>query len=111
MLFHDTVVRRIKTFHERIGDDVTAELLGYQRPPKFYGPLGRAYLPDVFVFDRRWVYEVKEYGASIYSVPKMKAFSAAPDFRAVLLVLCTGPPGGSHVCRRSWTRAALIARS
>ncbi len=66
MPFHDTVVRRIKTFHERIGDYVTAELLGYQRPPKFYEPLGRASIPDVFVFDRRWVYEVKEYGASIY---------------------------------------------
>jgi len=32
-----------------LGDDVTAELRGHEKPPTFYGPRGRGYIPDVYV--------------------------------------------------------------
>lgn len=91
---HDNVVRRIKTYHEKLGDEVTAELPGYEKPPRFYGPRGRAYIPDVFVFNRRLAYEVKKYHAYFYAVPKLKAFLDSPKINDVVLVLCTGTPDG-----------------
>ena len=94
MPLHDYVVRRIKTWHEQQGDDVTADLRGYQKPPLFYGPRGRSYIPDVYVYNKRRVYEVKEYWAYRYAVPKLKAFLASPNAKRVTLVLCTGTPDG-----------------
>jgi hypothetical protein len=94
MALHDTVVRRIKTFHERCGDDVTAELPGYERPPRSLGVRGRAYIPDVYVFNKRLAYEVKEYWAYRYAVPKLKALTNNPENDRVILVLCSGTPEG-----------------
>ena len=94
MALHDTVVRRIKNWHELQGDDVTAELRGYQRPPKFFGPLGRAYIPDVFVFNKALAYEVKEYWAYRNAGPKLKAIGSDPQVRKLILVLCSGTPAG-----------------
>ncbi len=94
MALHDTVVRRIKTWHEKRGDEVTAELRGYAKPPKFYGPYGRAYIPDVFVFNRHLAYEVKEYWAYRNAVPKLNAIAASPKVKTLVLVLCTGTPDG-----------------
>lgn len=94
MAKHDYVVRRIKTHHERVGDDVTAELPGYPKPPTFYGPRGRGYIPDVYVFSRGIIYEVKEYSAGRRAGPRLKAFLASPSREEVILVLCSGTPAG-----------------
>jgi hypothetical protein len=94
MALHDTVVRRIKTWHEDQGDDVTAELRGYAKPPKFYGSRGRAYIPDVFVFNKHLAYEVKEYWAYRNAAPKLKAISSDPRARRLILVLCSGTGSG-----------------
>src|SRR5580700_9552099 len=94
MALHDTVVRRITEWHEEKGDDVTAELPGYQKPPRCYGSRGRAYIPDVYVFNRRLAYEVKQYLAYRYAGPKLKAIAASPKVSKVILVLCTGTPDG-----------------
>ena|SRR5208282_771501 len=94
MALHDTVVRRIKTWHEQQGDDVTAELRGYQKPPKFIGPRGRAYIPDVFVFNEGLAYEVKEYWAHRNAGPKLKAIGSDPRVRRLILVLCSGTSDG-----------------
>ena len=61
MALHDTIVKKLKNLHEAVGDDVTAELRGYPKPPKFRGSRGRNYIPDVYVFNRNEAYEVKEY--------------------------------------------------
>ena len=94
MALHDTVVRRITRWHEKQGDDVTAELRGYQKPPKFLGSRGRGYIPDVFVFNHQLAYEVKEYWAHRYAAPKLKAISAASEVRTLILVLCSGTSEG-----------------
>ena len=94
MATHDYVVRRIKSFHENAGDDVTADLPGYQKPPRFEGLRGATYIPDIYVFDCKWVYEVKEYWAYCYAAPKLKAFIPDDEVEAVMLVLCSGTPGG-----------------
>jgi hypothetical protein len=94
MALHDTVVRRITHWHEEKGDDVTAELRGYTKPPKSYGTRGRAYIPDVFVFNRGLAYEVKAYWAYRNAAPKLKAIGASPDVRRLVLVLCTGTTDG-----------------
>ncbi|MFQ5990709.1 MAG: hypothetical protein ACE5K9_12420 [Candidatus Methylomirabilales bacterium] len=87
-------MRRIKTHHENSGDEVTAELPGYRKPPTFRGPRRRGYIPDVYVFNRGIIYEVKEYSAGRWAAPKLKAFLASPDGDEVILVLCTGTPAG-----------------
>src|SRR2546425_4550447 len=94
MATHDYVVRRIKTYHEQQGDEVTAELPGYERPPRFYGSRGRAYIPDVYVFSERLAYEVKEYWAYRYAVPKLKALAGGDGIDDLVLVLCSGTPVG-----------------
>jgi hypothetical protein len=99
MALHDTVVRRIKNWHESNGDDVTAELKGYQRPPKFTGSRGRRYIPDVFVFNQRLAYEVKEYWAHRWAGPKLRAIGSDPRVRRLMLVLCSGTTGGAERAR------------
>jgi len=94
MALHDTVVRRIKTWHEQQGDDVTAELRGYQKPPRFIGPRGRAYIPDVFVFNKNLAYEVKEYWAYRNAGPKLNAIASDPRVRRLILVLSSGTGAG-----------------
>ncbi len=69
---HDYVVRRIKAYYERIGDDVTAELPGYAKPPTFFGPLGRGHIPDVYVLNQGLIYEVKQYSATRWAASKAK---------------------------------------
>lgn len=94
MADHNYVVRRIKAHHERRGDDITADLPTYQKPPKAHGPRGRGYIPDVHVFNRRLAYEVKEYNAARNATSKLKALQASPRIRELNLVLCTGTPRG-----------------
>jgi len=94
MALHDTVVRRITHWHEAQGDHVTAELRGYAKPPRCYGIRGRAYIPDVYVYDGRLAYEVKAYWAYRNSAPKLKAISESPKVSRLVLVLCTGTSGG-----------------
>lgn len=94
MASHDYVVRRIKTWHEQQGDEVTADLPRYDKPPKSRGSRGRAYIPDVFVFNSRLAYEVKEYWAYKWAVPKLKALVSSLEIDKVILVLCTDRPEG-----------------
>ncbi len=91
---HDYVVRRIKVWHERQFDEVFADVKGSPKPPKFYGPLGRAYIPDVYVANLRLAYEVKTYRGSRSAVPKLKAFVSSPLATTVLLVMRTGTSAG-----------------
>src|SRR5580700_4562724 len=94
MALHDTVVRHITNWHEEKGDAVTAELRGYQKPPRCQGSRGRAYIPDVYVFNRRVAYEVKQYLAYRYAGPKLKAIAASHRLAKLVLVLCSGTPSG-----------------
>ena len=100
-------MRRIKTYHERIGDEVTAELPGYQKPPTFHGSRGRGYIPDVYVFNRGIIYEVKEYSAARWAASKLRAFLASPNREEVILVLCTGTPAGVPRVERRFQRCGV----
>jgi hypothetical protein len=95
MALHNYVVRRIAKWHRDQGDAVRADhLQGYQKPPAFHGPRGRMYYPDVYVENKRIVYEVKDYGAARSGVSKIKAMADTFHDNEVILVLCTGTPSG-----------------
>ncbi len=52
------------------------------------------YYPDVYVENKRIVYEVKDYGAARSGVSKIKAMADTFHDNEVILVLCTGTPSG-----------------
>ena len=111
MALHDTVVKRIARHLEAQGHEVSAELRGYPKPPRFLGPRGRAYIPDVFDHTTGKAVEVKEYWAYRNAGPKLKAIAQGDGVNDLELVLCTGTTGGADRVQGFLDREGIPARA
>lgn len=100
MATHDYVARRIACYLRDRGEDVQADVSGFEKPPIFEGERGGTYRPDVYVVNRDAAYEVETFSSVMNSIPQIKAFYRALGRKRLVVVLCTGTWRGAKMRKR-----------
>ena len=110
MATHEYVVRRIAVHHRNRGEEVQADVGGFEKPRIVKGVRGRNYMPDMFVSDRDVIHEVETDGSVMNPIPQIRAFYKAVGGKRLCIVVCTGTDKGARIRKRQLDKLGVRCR-